>query len=149
MQQLKLFGALMLSMVCVATAQADESKEHALRAAVAWSAFECSSLASMSKDAAEQERLFLYGLEQGRRFIAAHQAGKIKHEHLSNTVPLRFLLLLEGPSTDFMLGRIFEAIQENAVEDIFKTGDKFNSKEVQVILAQTKFGKRNCELIGK
>ncbi len=138
-----------VTVCCVATAVADDSQEHALRAMKAWSAFECSALASMNKDTAEQERLFLFGLDQGRKFIAAYQARKIKQEHLSNAAPWGFLVLLQGPTPDFMLGRIFESAQENALEDIFKTGDEFNPDEVQRILARSKFSKLNCQLIGK
>jgi hypothetical protein len=67
-------------------------------ARAAWSAFECSSLASKSNDAKEQERLFLFGYDQGKQFIAAVQAGKVKQEHLSAEAPLIMLLLLQGPT---------------------------------------------------
>lgn len=128
---------------------ADESKDYAIKALATWSAFECASIASMSKDAKEQERLFLFGYEQGRQFITALQAGKIKREHLSNQAPWGLLLLLEGPTPDFMLGRIFESAQDNALNDIFKTGEHFNSDEEQLTLAKTKFRQLNCQLIGK
>lgn len=149
MSKLRPVVAFVLSLLCVVPAIADESKEHALRAVAAWSAFECSSLASIGKNSPEQERLFLFGLDQGRKFIAAHSAGKIKQEDLSNTAPWGFLILLQGPSADFMLGRIFESAQEDALDDIFKTGENLNSDEVQATLAQTKFRRMNCQLIGK
>lgn len=128
---------------------AEDSRTYAVMARATWSAFECSSLASKAKDPKEQERLFLFGYDQGQKFIAALRAGKIKREHLSTEAPMILLLLLEGPTPDFMLGRIFEAAQESALEDVYKSNESFNSDEVQSTLAKTKFWKLNCQLIGK
>jgi len=130
-------------------AVAQTSKEHAAMGAEAWSAFECSSLASHIKDSKEGERLFLFGYEQGKKFIRALKANKIEKEDISNGVPMIMLLLLEGPSEDFMLGRIYENAQEHALEKVFKTDDKFNSEQFQKDIAKSEFRKRNCQFIGK
>ncbi|MNV88105.1 hypothetical protein D3C71_1822820 [compost metagenome] len=58
------------------------------------------------------------------------------------------LLLLEGPSPDFMLGRIYESAQNSALKDVYKTGDQFNSDEEQIAIAANEFRKLNCQLIG-
>lgn len=115
----------------------------------AWSAFECSALAEKSKNTKEQERLFKYGYAQGLKFIEAIQAEKIEREDLSKGVPLMMLLLLQGPTPDFMLGRVFEGALDSALEDVFKTGEHFNSDEMQETIAKNKFWKQNCQLIGK
>jgi hypothetical protein len=60
-------------LVLVGAVRAEDSREYAIMARAAWSAFECSSLASKSNDAKEQERLFLFGYDQGKQFIAAVQ----------------------------------------------------------------------------
>jgi hypothetical protein len=119
----------------------------AVMARAAWSAFECSSLASKTKNLQEQERLFLFGYDQGQKFIAALKAGK--REHLSTEAPAVMLLLLEGPTPDFMLGRIFEVAQRSALEEVYKTGQNFNSEEIQETIAKDKFWNLNCQLIGK
>ncbi len=54
------------------------SKEYAVMGRQAWSAFECASLASVIGDVEEQERLFLFGYEQGKKFLAAVEAEKIQ-----------------------------------------------------------------------
>lgn len=128
---------------------AESSKDYAIMARASWSAFECSSLASKSKNFKEQERLFLHGYDQGQKFIAAVKSEKVKREYLSTEAPLMMLLLLQGPTADFMLGRIFEAAQKSALEDVYKTGQNFNSDEMQESLAKNKFWKLNCQLIGK
>jgi len=128
---------------------AETSKDYAIMARAAWSAFECSSLASKNGDAKEQQRLFLFGYDQGKQFIAAVQAKQVKGQDLSSEAPLGMLLLLQGPSADFMLGRVFDAAQESALEDVYKTGEVFHDDEAQKSNAKNKFWKLNCQLIGK
>lgn len=124
------------------------SKEYAVMGRQAWSAFECASLASVTGDVEEQERLFLFGYEQGKKFLAAVEAEKIQEEDYSSEVPIGVSFLLGGPSADFMLGRIFEGAQENALEDIYTT-DLNDTDEIREIRAENKFRGGNCQLVGK
>ena len=128
---------------------AESSKEYAVIGNSAYKAFECSALAEKLKYIKEQERLFLFGYNQGLKFIDALKEKKIKQDDLSSEVPFIMLLLLQGPTPDFMLGRVFEGAIDSALRDILKTGDILNSDEVQESLAQNKFEKCNCKLIGK
>jgi len=114
-----------------------------------WSAFECSALAEKSKNAKEQDRLFKYGYAQGLKFISTIQQNKDKREELFSETPTIMLLLLQGPTPDFMLGRVFEGAIESALKDVFKTNEQFNSGDVREIIARDKFRKKNCQLIGK
>lgn len=118
-------------------------------AKASWSAFECTSLASKIENTEEQERLFKFGYNQGHKFLAALKEGKIKQEDLSTQVPMIMLMLLQGPTPDFMLGRVFEAAQDSALEDVFNTDGKYNSEQFQKDLAENKYWKQNCQLIGK
>ncbi|MNB77589.1 hypothetical protein PS726_01830 [Pseudomonas fluorescens] len=145
-RQIVLMAFLALS--AAATVSAQDSKAYAQMATASWSAFECSSLASKAGKPKEQERLFLYGYEQGKTFISAVQAGKVEQKDLSSEAPWIMLLLLEGPSPDFMLGRIYESAQNSALKDVYKTGDQFNSDEEQIAIAANEFRKLNCQLIG-
>lgn len=125
------------------------SPEYAQMATAAWSAFECSSLASKAGNPAEQERLFFYGYNQGRSFISALQEQKIEQEDISREVPIIMLLLLQGPSDDFMLGRVYEAAQESALEGIYVQDNIHFNADEQKLNAENKFRRQNCGLIGK
>lgn len=125
------------------------SKEYAVMGREAWSAFRCSSWASINNDAKEQERLFLFGYEKGQKFLSAIKAEKIKQEDISLEVPIGVTMLIQGPTEEFILGRIFETAQEEALDEVLKTGDEFNSDEMQRIISGNKFRDGNCQLIRK
>jgi hypothetical protein len=118
-------------------------------ARVMWSSFECSCLAEKVGNTEEQARLFQFGYDQGQKFIAALKSNKITKEDLGSEVPIGVLLRLQGPTPDFMLGRIFQATAESAFEDVFKSGEHFNSEEDQRLAAENKFRKANCQLLGR
>lgn len=130
-------------------ANATTSIEFALMGKETWSAFECSVLAERSKKTKEQERLFVFGYEKGLEFINALKQNKIKQKDLKSEVPLYVLWSLEGPTADFMLGRIFEVVVDSILKDVIKTGTQINSNEEQKIISQNKFFKQNCQLIGR
>lgn len=146
---MRLSLSVILGFLVVNLAKSEDSRDFAMMGQASWSAFECSSLAAESKNLQEQERLFLFGYEQGQKFIAAVEAEKIQQDDLSKEVPMIMLLLLEGPSPDFMLGRIYQMAQDSALEDVYKTGGRFNSDEMKEALAENMFSKANCKLIGK
>lgn len=141
--------AVAISLLFMNFSHAESSEEYAVIAKSVWSAFECTALADKSKNIKEQERLFEYGYKHGLIFLKALQAGKIKREDLSKEAPIMMLLLLQGPTPDFMLGRVFDGALESALKNIYKTGDKFNSDEEQERIAKNEFWKRNCKLLGK
>jgi hypothetical protein len=126
---------------------AAESADFAKMGRAAWAAFECSSLASVMEKPKDQERLFLFGYDQGKEFLNAMQSGRITQKDLSSIVPSGFLMLAQGPSVDFVLGRVFESAQENALKDVITT-DTVLSKDLQMSIALRKYTSGNCELIG-
>ena len=140
---------LLLFCSVTSTVQAEDSKELSMLGKKFYVAFECSILASKGGDSNEQERLFLYGYETGKYFIESLEKNKIKKEDFSSNVPMTVSLTLQGPSADFILGRIFEVALEYALTDVYKSGDKHNSQEVQEIKATTKYQNQNCKLIGQ
>lgn len=125
------------------------SKEYAVMGREVWSAFECSAWASTTNDSKEAERLFMFGYKQGQKFLGALKAEKITQEDISQEVPVGVTWLLEGPTEEFILGRILENAQEEALSEVFKTGNEFNSEELQKSIAGNKFRDGNCQLIGK
>lgn len=126
---------------------AQTSKDLALMGATSWSALECSTLASVMKDEKEQARLFTLGYESGKKFMGAVQAKKVTLQDLQNEVPSGLLMLMQGPSVDFMLGRVFESALDNATRGIFTSNGELHSDELQRTLATTKFGQKNCRLL--
>ncbi|WP_133155097.1 hypothetical protein [Kinneretia aquatilis] len=136
------------ALFAAASCGAQTSKEYAVMGRSAWSAFECSSLASQMKDPQEQERLFNAGYKDGLAFITALQAQKIDRKDVSSEVPIGVRFLLQGPTPDFMLGRMYESAQDEALKDVTKTGQQLNSDDLQKTLAQSKYTKKNCRLVG-
>jgi hypothetical protein len=101
-------------------------------------------------DVEEQERLFLFGLDQGRKFLEAVQAHKVTKEDLSTEPPLIMLMLLQGPTPDFILGRVFESAQKSALGDVITRpeGAIFDD-ETKRLNARTKFVNQNCKLLDR
>ena len=128
---------------------AERAGRYGIMAQSAWSAFQCSVLAEKSRNMAEQERLFAFGYDQGLKFIAALESGTAKKDDLSRAAPFSMLLLLQGPTPDFALGRIFEAALRSALEDVFASADSYDSASIQESIAAAEFLKRNCNLIGR
>src|SRR4051794_25755725 len=59
---------------------AQTSQEYAAKGPRLWAAFECASLAVVTGNAAQNQRLFKLGYEQGKIFLNALQSGKVKKE---------------------------------------------------------------------
>lgn len=123
------------------------SKDFALMGATSWSALECSSLASVMNDEKEQARLFTLGYESGRKFMGAVQARKVTVQDLQSEVPSGLLMVMQGPSVDFMLGRVFESALDAATKGIFTSNGNLHSNELQKKLARTKYDEQNCRLL--
>jgi len=138
-----------LALLLAAPVQAEDRQRVGLMAQSAWSAFQCSVLAEKSKNMAQQKRLFEFGYAQGLKFIAALEAGTTRREELAGAAPASMLLLLEGPTADFALGRIFEAALRSALEDVFASAASYESAALQESIASQEFRKRNCNLIGR
>jgi hypothetical protein len=138
-----------LAMLFGGPARAEDPQRYGMMAQSTWSAFQCSVLAEKSKNMAEQKRLFEFGYAQGLQFITALESGTTRREELAGAAPASMLLLLEGPTADFELGRIFEAALRSALEDVFASAASYESAELQEWVAAQEFRKRNCHLIGR
>ncbi len=125
------------------------SGEYALMGKELWSAWQCSTWASISKNTKDQERLFLLGYNRGKTFLDALDSNKIEQVDISEIIPTGILMRLEGPNHDFILGGIFSAAQDQALESVFGTDGKYNSRELQELVADSNYSKFNCQLIGK
>lgn len=139
------FAALTFAQPCIA----EDPSRYGLMAQSTWSAFQCSVLAEKSKQMAEQKRLFDFGYQQGKKFIAALESGSTRPEDVAGAAPFSMLLLVEGPNADFELGRVFEAALRAALEDVFASAAAYDSEAMQESIAAREFRKRNCHLIGR
>ena len=93
-----LFLWLALAVALLPTeSRGETSQEYAAMGRNLWSAFECAVLAGVANDGEEHQRLFSVGIEKGRIFLTALQAGKITREDFKNAVPLVVVGLLDGP----------------------------------------------------
>jgi hypothetical protein len=64
-------------------------------------------------------------------------------DHLQLGRGTLILFVLKGPSADFILGRIWEAVIDEVTKDILNTDDKALQKAV----ARRKFSQMNCSLM--
>lgn len=146
---LKFVAAAFATLAFASASAADDADRYRLMAQSAWSAFQCSVLAEKAQHMAEQKRLFDFGYMQGMKFIAALQSGTTKPEDVADGAPFSMLILVQGPSADFALGRIFEAALRAALEDVFASAEAYDSAAMQESIATREFMKRNCRLIGR
>jgi hypothetical protein len=128
------------------------SKEYAVMGRELWSAFSCSTWASHFGDQKEAERLFIFGYEQGKKFLGAARVGKITDEDFRQEVPIGVSMSLAGPNDDFILGVISTNVQDEALEEVFYTNydkTKLNPDDLQKSIAENKYRDGNCQLVGK
>ncbi|GGX42588.1 hypothetical protein [Saccharospirillum salsuginis] len=114
-----------------------------------FSALECTVLAAKIGRSEEQKRLFEFGYKEGKKFIDSVRSGEISEEDLSSKVPVGVLWHMQGPTTDFILGRIYESAAENVLEGVYGSANEVLSTEEQNRIAENKFSTKNCELIGQ
>ena len=124
-------------------------------ARVMWSAFSCATYAEMSGNKREQERLFEVGYNAGRTFVDGVK-NKMIPETEAKDAPIGVLMVMSGPTTDFIIGRIFEAATEDAYDKVVKEDSaglpildpsKWADDKLKVIRAKNKYQSSNCTLI--
>ena len=134
----------------------DAAVEKARLARTLWSAFQCSTYAEMFGDTNEQSRLFDVGMKAGRAFLDAVNNKQIPPEVANREVPFGVITLLQGPTSDFILGRVFENAMRDAFDRIVKQDDHgfalepskwLNNKILRQSMAKTKYLSANCVLV--
>lgn len=143
--------ALFFSTSAILAGEAD-----AKAARVMWSAFLCSQYSSIKKDQVETQRLFKVGYAAGQRFLAAALAGTITQEETKSTVPMAVGFRMSGPTTEFVLGRIFESATNDAFGSIVEKDENgvmldmknwIMDETLRASIAETKYSKANCETL--
>jgi hypothetical protein len=124
-------------------------------ARVMWSAFSCATYAEMSGNMQEQERLFKLGYDAGRAFVDGVK-NKTITEAETKGAPIGVLMLMGGPTTDFIIGRIFEGAAADAYDKVVKEDSaglpiidpsKWADEKLKVIRAKNRYQSSNCALI--
>lgn len=102
--------ALFLFFAIRAPAAADAAANEDIHgwARLSWNALQCSVIGEIAKNEGEQERLFSLGYESGLKFLKAYRSSDQAYEQFGKYAPAGFLVLMRGPSDDFIMGRIFE-----------------------------------------
>lgn len=150
----------MAVMVLVLTSQVIAAKESRMQskantARVMWSAFSCATFAGMSGDEKEQERLFELGYKSGKVFIDGVRTKTISEAEIKEA-PVGVLWNMAGPTTEFVIGRIFEAASNDAYDKVVKEDSeglpitdpsKWANDELKIIRAKNKYLISNCTLI--
>ena len=133
-----------------------ETTEKLKMAATMWASFKCSVLAVTAENRNEATRLFEVGYNAGQIFMKALHAGEFTKKHLRSGVPTVVYLSLQGPSADFVIGRLHAMATEDAMDAIVKKdgnnrvlpSDQWvTEKAVQKIKAEGAFLRANCELL--
>jgi hypothetical protein len=93
----------------------------------------------------EQARLFELAVKSGRAFFEALKNKEIPEDVLKSEVPIGVTLLMAGPSSDFIIGRVFENAMPDAHDEVVKN-DK-GDKELRLSIAKTKYLQANCVVL--
>jgi hypothetical protein len=153
MQRLLITPTLAL---CLLPSTGAASVEDAKAARVMWTAFECGTYAELAGKADRASELYTTGLDAGRRFYAALEAGTMTDEELSQYAPFILGSLNAGPSVDFILGRVFQYATDAARADVSKEDqnglplpieDWILEPELITAKAATLYTAGNCDLI--
>jgi hypothetical protein len=100
-------------------------------------AFECSVLATSPETKA---KLFERGLRAGRTYYGLAHQHKAAYEQVWQKIPGPYLRL-EGPSVDFLVGRLFHAVEE----DLLRLEGKSEIKDEA--FQRSEYRKRNCDVL--
>jgi hypothetical protein len=146
------FFTCIIFMASVSVASAQHAKpDPAAKARLGrtlWSAFTCGMFAGMSDNEKEQRRLFELGLKAGREFIKALENGDIPAEVSKKEVPVGVLWNLEGPSADFIIGRIYQDATKYALDKLKdEKGNYLLDDSIKKMRAQNEYLAGNCSLV--
>lgn len=137
-------------------AGAEEAISKAKLASVTYAAFQCGMYANISENYEESERLFQLGISTGRDFVEAALNKEITPEQFKKEVPIGVSLVLQGPTVDFIIGRVYQSITNDAYEGLYKMDDsglpipqnEWNTDGNLIkIRAANKFQSKNCKLL--
>jgi hypothetical protein len=131
----------------VNTTSSLSSEEYAIMGRTVLQTFSCVTLANGIDDPDERHRLDLFGYGQGKIFLTALNSNKVDVKDRGQEIPMAVLMLLNGPSFDFILGRIYEESDKDFRE--YLRTDTTNKPYDRYQYLLTKYQEQNCKLIGR
>ena len=99
--------------------------------------------------------MFEIGYATGQKFINGIKDKTIPDSEAKKT-PIGVLMRMGGPTTDFVIGRVFEGVSEDVYDKLVKEDDsgmpildpsKWAGDELKIIRAKNKYSDSNCALI--
>ena len=138
--------------VLLAASSASAVEDNAKLGRKVWSAWACVFFAKNADKDSEAERLYEIGLVSARELSSRFLAGEVMSRE---NMPSAISMVLEGSSPDFIAGRIFQTIQQNTEELVFRRDKDFNplpiidrpNIEQRQRIAEDKFREKNCDLL--
>jgi hypothetical protein len=109
-----------------------------------WNYMICSALASYANKQVEARKLFREGYRATKVLGEGIRDGKITVEEASHSLPIQAWARLQGPSPDFIAGRLFEAAHEEARALLGPNPQSEDDLQNQRALATSEFGTANC-----
>ena len=141
-----------LAVILAAAPAAASEKAHLSR--VVHSAFQCVGYAFSAGNEAEGQRLFTVGVTKGREFLSALRSKEITPEDFQKSVPAGISMLIQGPSDDFILGRIYQSVSIDALTEVREQDDQGQPLKVPLIddakrkvVAQGRYERANCDKV--
>lgn len=120
---MRVAAILAVAALSVASPSALAEVDYGLLARKSLAAFACAEIAAFAKSQKEVERLFAVGLGAAREYVAEARAGKL-NDHNNRQAPVGVLWSLEGPTVDFVVGRIYEVAVREVQDKVKPIGAK-------------------------
>jgi len=133
-------------LLCTSAANAENEKAQLGR--VLYSAFTCSKYASAAGKAEEANRLFKVGIQAGRKFLEAVINKEIPAADLKG-LPIGVTWYMQGPSVDFIIGRIYEGATKAAYDHVSRNAshELVRDDATKKLQAENRYVQSNCALI--
>ena len=142
-----LFFAIFIFLFFTTNAYAEVSQSNAMENS--WRAFNCTYYASLQSNNQEKERLFKYGYEEGKKGLKQIDEGSLSRQDVILSVS-QIMNILDGPTHDFILGRIYQHAIAYAKEKFY-----LNKRNVQSdpqllgLRAESYYDSMFCSALGK
>ena len=112
------------------------------------SAFMCSISAEHSENPEEQGRLFMLGFNSAKEFLEAAQTEKVNRKDINSNIAIMFTMRMRGPSVDFIIGRLWEAVTEHYYDELTKDCDScISDKELKKMKGEAAYREQNCQFL--
>lgn len=133
---------------------AQETSSNAIKSQTLVAHWSCMVYSNYTEDKESAELHFEAGLSDGKLFVADARNGTLTQHELLSSAPYLVVSLLQGPSDDFVLGRLFEGIRDYAYEKVARKAETGHDSlhfetdpELLRIKSQNIYRSSNCQLL--